>query len=140
MSSVNADTFCTYPIDSFYNNAPGSIDGGAIPYDSAGCKEIAYQTLTGPGSEIYSSYAMDFVTVTKASAMFGISKSSQSSFTAVPGFDSSAAFAQSLTNGVKAYAHFNKFYIEITLIGFTDNSTALSTAGEFLGIFKGKIQ
>jgi hypothetical protein len=139
-STANGDTFCTYPIESFYNGPPGSIDGGAVPYDSIGCKEIAYQTLTGPSPMISSSYAMDFVTVAKATNMFGILKSSQIPNLAVPGFDISTAFGKSLTDGAMVYAHFNKFYMEITLVGFTDKSTALATASEFLGVFKGKIK
>jgi hypothetical protein len=139
-STANADTFCTYPIDSFYCCAPGSVDGGAVPYDSSGCKEIAYQTLTGPSPMIYTSYAMDFVTIAKASAMFGISKSSQIPNVAIPGFDISIAFAKSITNGVIVYAHFNKFYIEITLLGYTDDAAALDPASKFLGVFKEKIK
>jgi hypothetical protein len=137
-STANGDTFCTYPIDLFYNGPPGSIDGGAVPYDSIGCKEIAYQTLTGPSPMISSSYAMDFVTIAKASAMFGYKKFSQIPTVAVPGFDISTAFAKSLTNGAMVYAHFNKFYIEITLLG--DSATALASAGEFLNVFKEKIK
>jgi hypothetical protein len=140
-SSLNGDTFCTYPIDSLYCCVPGSGDGYAIPYDSAGCKEIAYQTLTGPSSEIYSSHAMDFLSVAKASAMFGILKSMKAPNTAIPGFDISTAFADTIINdGLMVYAYFNKFYLEITLVGFTDKSTALATASEFLGVFKGKIK
>jgi hypothetical protein len=139
-SSANGDTFCTYPIDSFYCCAPGNVDGGAVPYDSAGCAVIAYQTLTGPNQEISSSYAMDFLTVAKASAMFGKSKSSEASERAISGFDVSTAFADTVINGIKAFAHFNKFYVEITLLGFTDNATALACASEFLSVLKGKIQ
>jgi hypothetical protein len=139
-STANGDTFCTYPIDSFYNGPPGSIDGGAIPYDSIGCKEIAYQTLTGPSQVISSSYAMDFVTIAKASAMFEYKKFSQIPNLAVPGFDLSTAFAKSLTNGATVYAHFNKFFIEITLLGYTDATAALDPASTFLGVFKEKIK
>jgi hypothetical protein len=139
-STANGDTFCTYPIDSFYNGPPGSIDGGAIPYDSIGCKEIAYQTLTGPGPMISSSYAMDFATIAKASAMFEYKKFSQIPNLAVPGFDLSTAFAKSLTNGATVYTHFNKFFIEITLLGYTDDAAALDPASKFLDVFKEKIK
>ena len=136
-SSANADTFCTFPIDSFYSGDFG-VDGKAIPYDSGGCKEIAYQTLTGPNSTVFRSYAMDFLTVSKASAMFGILKSMQVPNTAIPGFDISTAFVKSSISGATVYAHFNKFYIEITLVG--DSTTALASAGDFLGVFKEEIK
>jgi hypothetical protein len=139
-STANGDTFCTYPIDSFYNGPPGNIDGGAVPYDSIGCKEIAYQTITGPSTMLCFSYAMDFITVSKASAMFGYEKFSQIPNVSIPNYTISNAFAKSIINGVMVYAHFNKFYIEIKLIGFTDNTAALTSAGEFLDVFKGKIK
>jgi len=83
---------------------------------------------------------MDFATLAKASAMFEYKKFSQVPAVAVPGFDISTAFAKSLTDGAVVYAHFNKFYIEITLLGAADSAAVLTSAGEFLGVFKGKIK
>jgi len=83
---------------------------------------------------------MDFATLAKASGMFGQKKSSQSPIVAVPGFDISTAFAMPLINGAMIYAHFNKFYIEITLLGSADSAAVLTSAGEFLGVFKEKIK
>ncbi len=139
-SSANGDTFCSYPIDSFYSKEPGAIDGGAVVYDSVGCKQIAFQMLTGPDPEIYSSHAMDFATPAKALAMFDYSRSLWDSLLSVPTFDGSTAVARTVMNGVVAYAHFNKFYFEITLLGFTDRPAALSTAGTFLNAFERKIK
>jgi hypothetical protein len=143
-SADNSDTFCTYPIAGMYNDMPGNIDGGATLYDSMGCKELAYQALTGPlagpNPEVCSSYAMDFVTVAKASAMFNYEKSHTSSRVNIPSFDNSTAFAKPINSGVKAFARFNKFYIEVTLGGFADSAAALTTASQFLGVFKDKIK
>jgi hypothetical protein len=140
-SAQNGDTFAFYPIESLYGDVPGEMDGGAIPYDSLGCKEVAYQKLTGPAPMLYASYAMDFVTSDKAAAMFDHSKASAASpAVAVPDFDTSAAFATEGFSSVEVYAHLNRFYFEITLIGVTDSAAALDAARDFLTIYKGKIK
>jgi hypothetical protein len=139
-SVANSDTFAAYPIDSLYCCQPGSNDGGAVPYDSGGCKELAYQKLTGPDQMQYASFAMDFVTIEKASAMFEKLKAVRVPNVAIPGFATATAFATTGFYTVSVYAHFNKFYFEIVLIGVTDTTVGLTAAKDFLTIFKGKIQ
>ena len=139
-SAANADTFCIYPVDSFYCCAPGSVDGGATPYDSAGCNEVAYQTLTGPSEMIFSSHTMDFLTAGKATSMFTLMKSLKSPVISIAGFDTSAAFATKALQSFTIYAHFNKYYFEFYILGVTDENAGLNTAIQFLNVYKNRIK
>jgi hypothetical protein len=140
LSAASGDTFCTYPKELLYANAPGSIDGGAVIYDSLGLKQVAYQTLTGPGSAVYTSYTMDFGTDQKALAMFRELQSRNADRIGVAPFDTSMAFSKSVYSGLQAYAHFNEFFMQITLLGLANDSASLSAAGAFLTILKSKIK
>jgi hypothetical protein len=139
-SAANADTFCVYPIDSFYCCAPGSADGGATPYDSAGCKEVAYQTLTGPSEMIFSSHSMDFLTAGKADSMFTLMKSWKSPVISINGFDTSTAFATKALQSLTVYAHFNKYYLEFYILGVTDEAAGFDAATKFLNVYKNRIK
>src|SRR5664279_1606882 len=55
-SVSNQDTFCIYSIDSLYAGGWRSINGGAVPYDSIGCKRVAFQSLTDLQQMAYSVY------------------------------------------------------------------------------------
>jgi hypothetical protein len=130
------DTFYTMPIDTLNR----LIDGPEQTYKDYGCKEIAYQTLTGPDPKVFSSFAMDFVTVSKAAAMFNYKKLQVGPGKNISSFDDATAFATTVENGVTAYAHFNKFYLEMKLEGFADTVEVLAVAGQFLNAFKAKIK
>lgn len=139
-SAANSDTFCVYPIDSLKCCYPGSVDGGATPYETAGCKEVAYQTLTGPSEMIYSSHSMDFVTTSKATSMFTSMKSLKSPVISITGFDTSIAFASKALQSFTVYAHFNKYYFEFYILGVTDDAAGLDAAAHFLTLYKSRIK
>lgn len=143
------DTFLAYPIESLDCCVPGSIDGGAVWYDTTGCTKVAYQTmtrpLTAPDTARSASYVMDFGTSAKATAMF--QKNNDGTQSAVPSFSTSAAMVKIFPTTIKTIAHFNKFYIELVLTGFYSTSTqrvdtvpALAAAGLFLTAYRNKIE
>ena len=139
-SAINQDTFCEYPGDSLYCCAPGSIDGGAVPYDSIGCVQVAFQSLTGPDPMLYSSHSMDFATSAKAKTMFDYIKRRLPSQVALSGFDTAVAVAGVGMQAVQVLAHFNKYYFELAFVGVVDTPACLQSAVRFLTVFKNRIK
>ena len=138
-SASNGDTFCIYPGDSLYCCGPGSMDGGAVPYDSIGCKEVAFQTLTGPQQMAYAVHIMDFTTSATSTAMYAYIKNRKSSTLTIAGFDTSTAAGTEAINSISVIAHVNKYYFDLAFIGVTDNAAALDAAAKFLTTYKNRI-
>jgi hypothetical protein len=83
---------------------------------------------------------MDFGTTANAAAMVQRQASIYSPLINIPGYDSTVTIASPALGGITVFAHFGKFYIEVSFIGYQDQSQAISDAKLFLDLIKSKIQ
>jgi hypothetical protein len=114
-------------------------DGGATKYLDKKCLKTGVQTFE-QNSEIVKTMVMDFGTNENATAMYTEEQLDNAGSTLKdPVFPDSTAFFTSNLGGGTTYAHFDNFYIEIAVAGFSDQSLAMNTADMFLGLYEKKI-
>jgi hypothetical protein len=138
-----ADSFTLWTAANFYDD----VDGGIEVYTDRGLIELADIHLIGPiGSDGVQnelsahSFIMDFGTEANALEEYNFQKTrwSADAFD-ISGYNNKIAFAKPILGGITVYAHFKKFYFELTFAGFSDQKQAESTAIQFLGLFEMKI-
>jgi hypothetical protein len=78
---------------------------------------------------------MDFGSPDQAAYMYNYKKSRLSNTTAA-GYADSIAIGYPLMGGVTVYAHFNKFYFQADITGYTSLGTAISDGNLFLGFYE----
>ena len=122
-------------------NLHNVIDGGDMQYIDEGCIEAIFEYLQKYNSfEQATIYFMDFGTTANAAAMVQRQASIYSPLINIPGYDSTVTIASPALGGITVFAHFGKFYIEVSFIGYQDQSQAISDAKLFLDLIKSKIQ
>jgi hypothetical protein len=130
------------------NTISDDVDGGFLAYTDRGVLEIADLHLLGPlGTDgvrrelAVHSFIMDFGNDSKAAAMFDFptARFSGEAFP-LPGYDAAEAFARPVLGGISAYAHFDKFYFELSFLGFSDRNEAAAAGKKFLDSFHRKIR
>ena len=129
--------FVAYGAQGFFNKA----DGGAQIYLDDGLISATERNLESPDSSKFCTVTiMDFGTSIKASKIFKDKVSKNMAQTAISSFDTSqaVALAEYLGN-ILAYAHFDKFYFEILLTGFTDSAVSIGDAAFMLTKYKSMI-
>lgn len=115
------------------------INGGADQYNDEGLVEGIQQKMTSSsGDKSYSAFVMDFGTADNATAMFEKMKLNEADPLAIGNYIESVAFGSRHLSGINAYAHFGKYYFEITLSGYSDESLAISEAEAFLEVYEQK--
>jgi len=84
-------------------------------------------------------FAMDFGTADDATAMYGILKADKGGLAIdVGNYVQTTAFGARHISGINAYAHFGKYYFEINLANYTDETAAINQAETFLEEFQQK--
>jgi hypothetical protein len=138
----SADSFTLWTAANFYDD----VDGGIEVYTDRGLIELADIHLIGPaGSEGLNeipvhSFIMDFGTEANALEEYNFQKTRYSADAFdIPKYGNKVAFAKPILGGITVYAHFRKFYLEISFIGFDNQNLSVSTATQFLGLFQMKI-
>jgi hypothetical protein len=122
------------------------LDGGASEYFIPGFREGMVQNLRGPlldsaDTNMLIIYAIDYQTAANASKMFGIKKADWAAgngTVSISPFDKSVAIGK-VVAGFIACAHFDQYYIELTLTNFADSTSAENAASRFLQFYKQKI-
>lgn len=140
ISPWKADSVAYYQGTALYNG----IDGGAGQYLDQGLIETAIQTLVNNASPSNDSlnckaYIMDFGTSANATNMFDTVMSKavdKKTFTSFP--STIAGFDDSPLVGIIAYAHFDRFFFQMDLEGYSDKTKAINDADKFLTILKSK--
>jgi len=134
VESSNADSFNIYTGTELEN----PLDGGADVYTGMGMIQAFIQDVEGPSPQRLIVYAMDFGSPAAATQMFA-QEQGQMGATSIPirGYDVATAFATSVSGGtgVTVYAHFDKFYLQLMLTGFSNQTDAMSKAYMFLHLF-----
>lgn len=116
-------------------------DGGAPKYLDKGCIKTGVQRLNGQNQAMVETIVMDFGKNINATAMFSetqinnIGKSIDD-----PVFPDTTVSITSVLGGVSGCAHFDNFYFEISVTGFSDQVLALKTFDLFLGLYAKKIR
>jgi hypothetical protein len=142
-------------------NLHNVIDGGDMQYLSEGVIEAVFEYLQKYNSQKQATiFFMDFGTNARAAAMVQdwashitadpIIIAKPPSYTGedgwdtiparIPGYDSTVAAVESTLGGITVFAHFSKFYIELSFTGYQDQSQAISDAKLFLDNIKSKVQ
>jgi hypothetical protein len=142
--SSSADSFTVWTAANFYDD----VDGGIDKYLNNGMIEVADIHMVGPvGSDgqlnsiATHSFIMDYGNDSNAIAIYNYQRTLYSAEAfKIPRYPLTSAFAINVIGGITVMAHFKKFYFELTFFGFSDNNQAASTAVQFLGLFRSKIQ
>ncbi len=114
------------------------INGGAPIYNNNGMVEAIAQQLESADEKILNVCVMDFASEQSAGNMFSIkvTEGVPQPLT-IPGFDESTAVGSGvLGGGVKAYAHFGRFYFEAEFTGYGNNGEAIDAAQLFLEFYR----
>jgi hypothetical protein len=116
------------------------IDGGAVEYNNAGLVEGIRQKLNdGQGGHYTDVFVMDFGDDATATAMFEAKKNSYGNEAALGSYSEATAVYVPVLGGIKAFAHFGKFYIEVGNMGYPDQADARADAVLFLGYYENRI-
>ena len=118
------------------------INGGADQYISRGLIEGFQQILEISGSDFSATFlVMDMNSDANAKTMFDFKADAVSTKETAGTFSESAAVIDiGFLSGCTAYAHFGKYYLELSFTGYASNkSEAKNNAVSFLEIFKDKI-
>jgi hypothetical protein len=117
------------------------INGGADQYNDEGLVEGIQQKMThSSGDKAYSAFVMDFGTAENATAMFEKMKLNEADPLTIGNYIESVAFGSRHLSGINAYAHFGKYYVEISLSGYADESLATKEAEAFVEVYEQKAQ
>jgi hypothetical protein len=139
MADWTESTFQGYATFNDSTSLQALIDGGYILYTSNGVIEGIQQNLeedvayTGCRAMI-----MDFGTSAKASVFFTIAKHTSTVFPTsypLPDYADSVAVKRPVLGGVFVAAHFQNFYFEISMSGYTDSIQAVTDAKLFLAYY-----
>lgn len=136
----SADSFNVYTAANLHE----VLDGGDLLYVQGGVVEIGIEDLEKAVNDtdyVYA-YFMDFGTDINAAAMVQTEVSNFSGGDnpiVITGYDNNVALARGNLGGITVYAHFKKFYIELSFTGYQDQSQAISDAKLFLDLIKSKI-
>jgi hypothetical protein len=140
----SADSFTLWTAANFNDD----IDGGYEKYTDRGMTECADFHMIGPvgpdGEQNYiatHSYIMDCGNDTNAYELYKYWQNYNSADAfKVTRYTTTTAFAIPIQGGIVVYAHFKKFYFELKFMGYSDQTLAASTAVQFLGLFRAKIE
>jgi hypothetical protein len=127
-----------YTQDNFFD----IINGGADEYINRGLIEGFQQILVISGSDYTATFLiMDMNSDANAKSMFDFKADAASTKEAAGNYsESTAVIDAGFLSGCTAYAHFEKFYLELLFTGYASNlSEAKNNAVSFLEIFKNKI-
>ena len=134
IEATTADSFNIYTGTELEN----PLDGGADAYTNMGMIQAFIQDMVGPNPEGLVIYAMDFGSNDAAVAMYK-QEQAQWGATSLPvgSYPSATAFAVVVSGGtgVTVYANFDKFYLQLMLTGFSNQTDAMSKAYMFLHLF-----
>jgi hypothetical protein len=133
-----------------------AIDGGAIPYDSAGLKYWFTETMNGGpkhdstyGDYNFIGYAEDYGNAANSKAIFDTLTAAKmvqnaldtfSDTIHLPGFTVAEAQADRFQGGINVFATFGRYYFEFQLVGYADPTTAAPDAVKFLTAYKALAQ
>jgi hypothetical protein len=114
------------------------INGGATPYVDMGLRRGFRQKMTGPEENTYQVFVMEYPTAKDCMDVYIYKKLN---FTPIPigAYPDSVAFANEVIEGIEGYARFDKFYFEVTVLGFDRTSGACDQATVFLDFYKSKM-
>jgi hypothetical protein len=113
-------------------------DGGAQIYLDNGVDSVTIRNLISTDSSKYCIITvMDFGTNAKSSKIFNLKASKNQASTAITSFNPAQAVALTEYLGnILVYAHFDKYYFEIQLTGYTDAAVSISDAVLILNKYK----
>jgi hypothetical protein len=142
--AADADSFTLWAGDNFYDD----MDGGIEKYLNNGMIEVADVHMMGPvGADgeqntlATHSFIMDFGNDSNASNIFDYQRTLNSADAFdIPGYKNNAVFGRAVLGGITAFAHFKRFYFELTFVRFLDQAQAIATAVRFLSLFQSKIE
>lgn len=116
-------------------------DGGAQIYVDNGVDSVTIRNLISTDSSKYCIITiMDFGTAAKSSGIFNSKVLKNQASTAITSFNPAQAVALTEYLGnILGYAHFDKYYFEIQLTGYTDAAESISDAALMLNKYKSMI-
>jgi hypothetical protein len=120
------------------SNMTTLVNGGAPQYIDKGLVSGFEQNMAN-GTKTAKIWVTDFGTASNASAMYAQKDTENGNKTKAKNFELTVAeLDNSPLDGVVAYAHFGKYYLELTF-SISDKSEAGTTASNFIEVFNAKI-
>jgi hypothetical protein len=121
-------------------NDPNSLqlvmDGGFEIYTDNGMIEGIQEKMSTADGRRNQIMVMDFGTPDKASAMYQFQKARLTGRTATFNYPDTTAIGKVTLNGVTVYSHFNHFYVELGMTGYSPASKAIADGNLFLGFYE----
>jgi hypothetical protein len=113
------------------------VNGGADIYNNNGMVEAMQQVLESADGNRLTACIMDFASAHNATDMYDIKYAEEvAAPLGITGYPDDRAIAKSLLGGAWIFAHFDRFYIEIELQGYTQQGDALDAARLFLEYYE----
>lgn len=115
------------------------IDGGDELYIGQGLIDGILQELKKGTDNTCDVYLFNFGTAQKATNMFTEQSNNVSTPVLISGYDESIAVGKEFIGGAIIYAHFNKFEIELSFMGYSDIEQLKADAAIFIQVYESKI-
>lgn len=122
------------------NNMVKEINGGAQVYVDKGMVAGFKQYVETGGGKKAELLVLDFGTEASASAIYSYKVDGNDEKLAAGTYSEAVAqLDNSAMSGVTAYAHFGKYYLELSFTGYNDKAESRITATNFVEVFEEKI-
>lgn len=117
------------------------MNGGADTYTQFGVTEYVFQKLDGSDGKEIRAYVMDMADEASGLELYQLMKNNAISTLSLQGYEESAAIINVFrtTSTYKLYARLDRFYVELDLRGFTDDTDARTTAKLFLDLYGSRL-
>lgn len=122
------ETFSSYDTSQLYD----LIDGGATLYNEFGLNDGFYYELEKKSDQNCAIHIMNFGNAQNSQSIYEEQKGIISSPVAIPGFSESIALGDELLGGAIIFAHFNRFYLELSFTGYNSSEEVKADARQFL--------
>lgn len=115
------------------------INGGAILYIEHHAINGIFQAFNNGANTSCDVFIYNCVNRLNADSLFNYKANESSATVTVPGFDQSNVIGSEFIGGAIVYAHWNKYYLEISLSGYNDLQVLKNDATHFLSLYSSKI-
>ena len=116
------------------------IDGGDEFYISKGLVNGFTQRLLKNSGTICDPFIFNFGTVQNATTTFMAQSNNITTPVLLSGYSDSTVIGDEFGGGAKIYAHFDRYELELSLMGYTDIELLKEDAALFLQVYESKIE
>lgn len=129
------DLFISFDSLQLYN----LINGGADVYFEYNAEDGIFQALNKGEDFSCDVFIYNCVSSENAESLFNDKTEISTATMTIPGYDRSNVLASDFLGGAMLYVHWNKFFLEISLSGYSDLEVLKNDASQFLSQYSAKI-